>query len=140
MNEDERNTSMQFCQECNNLMYPREVLDRDNPQDSRLVYTCKSPNCIEKGRPRRECKDAESTLVWKHVVQHSMKVDDLINADIVNDPTLPRTQQVHCPEVRLRSPQYDRTPARTGMLQALQALCTKALPQNTDVLYTTNLT
>ena len=104
MNEDERNTSMQFCQECNNLMYPREVLDRDNPQDSRLVYTCKSPNCIEKGRPRRECKDAESTLVWKHVVQHSMKVDDLINADIVNDPTLPRTQQVHCPEVRLRSP------------------------------------
>ena len=50
-------------------------------------------------RPKTDCKEAESTMVWKHVVQHSMRTDDLVNADIIQDPTLPRTNGVSCPEV-----------------------------------------
>ena len=97
--EDDRHTSMQFCQECNNLMYPREVMDHENPQDSRLVYVCKAPNCVMSSRQRNECSDADSTLVWKHVVQHAMKADELINTDIVQDPTQPRTNHVTCENV-----------------------------------------
>ena len=91
MADDDRTTSMQFCQECNNLMYPREVYNADDPQDSRLVFVCKAPNCVMSSRRREECAEAESTLVWKHVVQHAMRTDDIINADITQDPTLPRT-------------------------------------------------
>ena len=98
MADDDRHTSMQFCQECNNLMYPREVVDSENPQDSRLVYVCKALNCVMSSKSRQDCIDAESTMVWKHVVQHSMKADDLVNADITQDPTLPRTNGVTCDE------------------------------------------
>ena len=99
--DDDRHTSMQFCQECNNLMYPREVKDDEDQQNSRLVYVCKAPNCVMSSRSREECADAESQMVWKHVVQHTMRADDIINADITQDPTLPKTSGVTCknPEV-----------------------------------------
>ena len=70
---DDRQTSMQFCNECNNLMYPKEVKDETDPTESRLVYVCKAANCIVSAKSRKQCIDAESTMVWKHVVQHSMK-------------------------------------------------------------------
>ena len=103
MADDDRHTSMQFCQECNNLMYPREVRDPDDPENSRLVYVCKAPTCVMSSKARADCMEAESRMVWKHVVQHSMRTDDLVNADIIQDPTLPRTNGVACPEV-LRAP------------------------------------
>jgi DNA-directed RNA polymerase subunit M/transcription elongation factor TFIIS len=112
MADDDRHTSMQFCQECNNLMYPREVQDPDDPQNSRLVYVCKAPNCVVSSRARADCMEAESTMVWKHVVQHSMRTDDLVNADIIQDPTLPRTNGVACPEV-------SRAPALTALRGSL---------------------
>jgi DNA-directed RNA polymerase subunit M/transcription elongation factor TFIIS len=99
MGDDDRQTSMQFCQECNNLMYPREVYDPDTPQDSRLVYVCKAPNCVVSSREKTECMEADSTMVWKHVLQHSLKMDDRVTAEIIQDPTLPRTNGVTCPGV-----------------------------------------
>uniref|UniRef100_A0A7S4N8I8 TFIIS-type domain-containing protein n=1 Tax=Guillardia theta TaxID=55529 RepID=A0A7S4N8I8_GUITH len=93
---DDRQTSMQFCNECNNLMYPKEVKDETDPTESRLVYVCKAANCIVSAKSRKQCIDAESTMVWKHVVQHTMKADDFVNADITQDPTLPRTRHVTC--------------------------------------------
>lgn len=106
MADDDRTTSMQFCQECNNLMYPREVYNADDPQDSRLVFVCKAPNCVMSSRRREECAEAESTLVWKHVVQHAMRTDDIINADITQDPTLPRTNGVTCSECQASEAVY----------------------------------
>lgn len=38
--QDDPQTSMQFCKECNNLMYPKEVRETENTE-SRLVYVCK---------------------------------------------------------------------------------------------------
>eukprot|EP00961_Rhodomonas_salina_P198945 2683628-Rhodomonas_salina.1 len=98
MANDDRQTSMQFCNECNNLMYPKEVRN-ENPNDSRLVYVCKAPNCLVSHRAREKCPDAESTMVWKHVVKHTMKADDFVHSDITQDPTLPRTRNTECQKV-----------------------------------------
>jgi hypothetical protein len=38
--QDDPQTSMQFCKECNNLMYPKEVRETESTE-SRLVYVCK---------------------------------------------------------------------------------------------------
>jgi DNA-directed RNA polymerase subunit M/transcription elongation factor TFIIS len=133
--EDDRTTSMQFCQECNNLMYPREVLDPDNPQDSRLVYVCKAPNCVMSSRARAECSDADSTLVWKHVVQHTA-LDEMVNTDIKDDPTQPRTNDVICaavasaaaPAPLLRCPRMLRLPARLAYTARLHGDIPPARP------------
>jgi len=120
---------MQFCPECNNLMYPREVLDNDNPQDSRLVYVCKAPNCVMSQRSRKDCTDADSTMVWKHVVQHSMRADDLVNSDITQDPTLPRTEHVPCPQCQARDAVYLQ--AASGAQQGISLYFVCCQCQNT---------
>ncbi|KAJ1482647.1 hypothetical protein T484DRAFT_2645579 [Baffinella frigidus] len=98
--QDDPQTSMQFCKECNNLMYPKEVRETENTE-SRLVYVCKASQCQEASRSRNSCTPAESQMVWKHVVKHATKTDDFINNDITQDPTLPRTRNVQCAKVSL---------------------------------------
>ena len=70
--DNDRQTSMQFCSECNNLMYPMEVKNDERPKESRLVYVCKAKNCLAESRDRDQCPESQSTMVWKHVVKHQM--------------------------------------------------------------------
>mmetsp|Transcript_49891 Transcript_49891/g.124509 ORF Transcript_49891/g.124509 Transcript_49891/m.124509 type:complete len:146 (+) Transcript_49891:53-490(+) len=109
---DARQTSMQFCSECNNLMYPKEVrgVDREAAGEgdlgSRLVYVCKAPKCHVSARSREQCQSADSSMVWKHVVKHQMLDDDHVHTDITQDPTLPRTRNVVCEKCRAREAVY----------------------------------
>ena len=72
MAHEDRETTMMFCSECNNLLYPKEVQNHDDPSASKLVYVCRAPLCQESSKPRDQMKEA-SPLVWKHVVKHTMK-------------------------------------------------------------------
>mmetsp|Transcript_35396 Transcript_35396/g.69288 ORF Transcript_35396/g.69288 Transcript_35396/m.69288 type:complete len:140 (+) Transcript_35396:42-461(+) len=103
---DARQTSMQFCTECNNLMYPKEVRSHDEGEPSRLVYVCKAPKCHVSARSKAQCQNAESSMVWKHVVKHQMLEDDIVHTDITQDPTLPRTRNIVCKECKAREAVY----------------------------------
>ena len=104
--EKDRQTSMQFCNECNNLMYPKEVRDYEEPLKSKLVYVCKAPKCHVSARKKQQCQIAESTMVWKHVVKHQMAEDDIVHMDITQDPTLPRTRDITCSKCKAREAVY----------------------------------
>lgn len=79
---------IQFCQECNNMLYPRE--DKNNKV---LMYACR--NCDYK-------QLADSNCVYVNKIMH--EVDELthINPDVVSDPTLPRTKDHMCPKCNHR--------------------------------------
>lgn len=79
---------IQFCQECNNMLYPRE--DKNNKV---LLYACR--NCDYK-------QLADSNCVYVNKIMH--EVDELthINPDVVSDPTLPRTKDHMCPKCNHR--------------------------------------
>lgn len=79
---------IQFCTECNNMLYPRE--DKNNKV---LMYACR--NCDYK-------QMADSNCVYVNKIMH--EVDELthINPDVVSDPTLPRTKDHTCPKCNLR--------------------------------------
>lgn len=75
---------MQFCPECNNMLYPRE-----DTVNKLLIFTCR--NCDYK-------ETAKSSCVYVNKIMH--EVDELthINPDVVSDPTLPRSKDHMCPK------------------------------------------
>eukprot|EP01136_Pigoraptor_vietnamica_P034726 Opistho-1_new@99032 len=75
---------IKFCQECNNMLHPRE--DRVNKT---LLYSCK--NC-EYEEP------AESSCVYINRIQHTQDELTQIITDVTSDPTLPRTKDQSCPK------------------------------------------
>ncbi|KAJ3640417.1 hypothetical protein Zmor_016738 [Zophobas morio] len=79
---------IRFCQECNNMLYPKE--DKENKI---LLYACR--NCDYK-------QHADSKCIYVNKIMH--EIDELthIVADVISDPTLPRTEDHHCPECNHR--------------------------------------
>eukprot|EP01134_Creolimax_fragrantissima_P007265 CFRG7265T1 len=71
---------IKFCQECNNMLYPREDVST-----RRLMYHCR--NC-----PYKEL--AESPCVYSNKIAHGMDELAQIITDVATDPTLPRTRDV----------------------------------------------
>eukprot|EP01116_Phalansterium_solitarium_P010666 TRINITY_DN25736_c0_g1_i1.p1 TRINITY_DN25736_c0_g1~~TRINITY_DN25736_c0_g1_i1.p1 ORF type:complete len:111 (-),score=5.89 TRINITY_DN25736_c0_g1_i1:172-504(-) len=74
---------MQFCSECNNMLYPLE--DRPN---KRLLMACKS------------CQHREPALsfrVYQNYVLHQPEEKTQVVHDVATDPTLPRTR-ARCPK------------------------------------------
>ncbi|ETO18226.1 hypothetical protein RFI_19056 [Reticulomyxa filosa] len=85
---------MNFCDECNNLMFPVE--DREQ---KRLVFKCKQCQnkiSVQRG-PKQYC-------VYTNYVQMEEEtkcvafIDAIVNPDVILDPTLPRTKDVKCPK------------------------------------------
>ncbi|QDZ23708.1 subunit 9 of DNA-directed RNA polymerase [Chloropicon primus] len=74
---------MQFCPNCSNILHPKE--DRD---EKLLKYHCR--NC-----PHVEL--AQTGLIYRHEVQHSLSEKTAVISDVTSDPTLPRTKDVECP-------------------------------------------
>lgn len=74
---------IRFCQECNNMLYPKE--DKENKI---LLYACR--NCDYK-------QHADSKCIYVNKIMH--EIDELthIVSDVISDPTLPRTEDHHCP-------------------------------------------
>ncbi|OTF79576.1 DNA-directed RNA polymerase II subunit RPB9-like protein [Euroglyphus maynei] len=74
---------IKFCQECNNMLYPKE------DKDSRvLLYACR--NCDFK-------QMAENSCVYVNRIMHEIDELSRIVPDVIHDPTLPRTKEHPCP-------------------------------------------
>nr|CAB3265022.1 DNA-directed RNA polymerase II subunit RPB9-like [Phallusia mammillata] len=74
---------IKFCQECNNMLYPKE-----DKQNKILLYSCR--NCDFQ-------MEADNMCIYVNKIVH--EVDELtqIIADVAQDPTLPRTKDHSCP-------------------------------------------
>ncbi|UJR15889.1 hypothetical protein I4U23_002814 [Adineta vaga] len=77
---------IKFCQECNNMLYPRE--DKENRI---LLYAC------------RRCQyqqAAENPCIYVNKITHEIDELTQIVTDVISDPTLPRTADHPCPKCR----------------------------------------
>eukprot|EP00112_Aurelia_sp_Birch-Aquarium-sp1_P004076 Seg1464.1 transcript_id=Seg1464.1/GoldUCD/mRNA.D3Y31 product="DNA-directed RNA polymerase II subunit RPB9" protein_id=Seg1464.1/GoldUCD/D3Y31 len=83
--EDASFVGIRFCQECNNMLYPKE-----NKEDKILLYACR--NCDYHERATNSC-------IYVNRVVHDINEMTQIIADVVADPTLPRTQDHLCPRL-----------------------------------------
>eukprot|EP00735_Rhodelphis_limneticus_P004870 TRINITY_DN16524_c0_g1::TRINITY_DN16524_c0_g1_i1::g.1853::m.1853 TRINITY_DN16524_c0_g1::TRINITY_DN16524_c0_g1_i1::g.1853 ORF type:complete len:129 (+),score=-0.93,sp/Q6NLH0/RPB9A_ARATH/51.79/1e-35,RNA_POL_M_15KD/PF02150.11/4.2e-13,RNA_POL_M_15KD/PF02150.11/85,TFIIS_C/PF01096.13/6e+02,TFIIS_C/PF01096.13/3.4e+02,TFIIS_C/PF01096.13/7.3e-10,Zn_Tnp_IS1595/PF12760.2/4.9,Zn_Tnp_IS1595/PF12760.2/0.0071,DZR/PF12773.2/0.028,DZR/PF12773.2/12,Ogr_Delta/PF04606.7/1.8e+03,Ogr_Delta/PF04606.7/4.5e+03,Ogr_Delta len=75
---------MKFCRECNNMLYPKE-----DKVERRLLYACKVCDYWE---PSNEYCISRNELKIE-ATQYTQVIYDL-----TRDPTLPRTNEVECPE------------------------------------------
>lgn len=73
---------IQFCQECNNMLYPKE-----DKQNKVLLYVCKICDFTQ---------PAINPCVYVNKIVH--EVDELqhIISDVTQDPTLPRNREKQC--------------------------------------------
>ncbi|OQV16779.1 DNA-directed RNA polymerase II subunit RPB9 [Hypsibius exemplaris] len=91
---------IRFCDECNNMLYPKE-----DKEARVLLYSCR--NC-------EFSKQADNSCVYVNKILH--KVDELthIVADVVADPTLPRTDEHPCPKCQTRNAVFFQAQSRRG--------------------------
>ncbi|WVZ19854.1 hypothetical protein V8G54_007176 [Vigna mungo] len=75
-------STMKFCRECNNILYPKE--DRDQKI---LLYACR--NCDHQ-------EVADNFCVYRNEIHHSVGERTQVLQDVAADPTLPRTKSVRC--------------------------------------------
>merc|ERR1712029_701389 len=89
---------IRFCQECNNMLYPKE--DKENKV---LMYACR--NCDYK-------QIADNNCIYVNKIMH--EVDELTNivADVIGDPTLPRSEDHPCPKCKHREAVFFQAESR----------------------------
>ncbi|KAK4775804.1 hypothetical protein SAY87_023765 [Trapa incisa] len=75
-------STMKFCRECNNILYPKE--DREQKI---LLYACR--NCDHQ-------EVADNFCVYRNEIHHSVGERTQVLQDVAADPTLPRTKTVRC--------------------------------------------
>uniref|UniRef100_A0A0E0LNB2 DNA-directed RNA polymerase subunit n=1 Tax=Oryza punctata TaxID=4537 RepID=A0A0E0LNB2_ORYPU len=75
-------SSLKFCGECNNMLYPRE-----DKETHTLLYACNSCEHQEL---------ATDTCVYKRVLRKPAGEPKDILKDAATDPTLPRTRSIKC--------------------------------------------
>merc|ERR1711874_892584 len=79
---------IRFCQECNNMLYPKE--DKENRV---LLYACR--NCDYR-------QLADSSCIYVNRIMHEVNEISNIIIDVVQDPTMPRSEDHPCPRCRHR--------------------------------------
>ena len=79
---------IRFCQECNNMLYPKE--DKEIKQ---LMYACR--NCDYKEIARNSC-------VYFNKITHDTDALSSINPDVIEDPTLLLSYKIPCPRCHLK--------------------------------------
>ncbi|KAI6218525.1 DNA-directed RNA polymerase subunit [Aphelenchoides fujianensis] len=77
---------IQFCPECNNMLYPRE-----DKEALKLTYACRNCNHNE---------EARSPCIFKNTLTHDVDELTQIVADVMQDPTLPKTDDHPCPKCK----------------------------------------
>ncbi|XP_047311613.1 DNA-directed RNA polymerases II, IV and V subunit 9B-like [Impatiens glandulifera] len=75
-------STMKFCCECNNLLYPKEDKERKV-----LLLACRHCDYQE---------IADNNCVYRNVVHHAVEERTQILHDLTADPALPRTKSVRC--------------------------------------------
>ncbi|CAH1790868.1 unnamed protein product [Owenia fusiformis] len=104
---------IKFCQECNNMLYPKE--DKENRI---LLYACR--NCDYQ-------QEAENPCIYVNKITHDVDELTQIIADVIADPTLPRTEDHPCPKCHHKEAvffQSQSTSAEQGM--RLYYVCTNS--------------
>ncbi|SPO31264.1 probable DNA-directed RNA polymerase II 14.5 kDa polypeptide [Ustilago trichophora] len=76
-------SSLHFCAECNNLLYPE--VDRTNHV---LLYACRNCNYQQESR---------ESLVYRNDLMSVTKEQPGIVDNLMKDPTLRRTHDLNCP-------------------------------------------
>uniref|UniRef100_A0A7S3HGL0 TFIIS-type domain-containing protein n=1 Tax=Spumella elongata TaxID=89044 RepID=A0A7S3HGL0_9STRA len=77
---------MRFCQQCNNLLYPRE-----NRQLKALEYYCKQNDC-----PYTEINLPSTCVFVNEIIKDSSTRLEVILSDVNKDPTLQRSRDINC--------------------------------------------
>ncbi|CAH9055119.1 unnamed protein product [Cuscuta europaea] len=82
-------SSMMFCRNCNNILYPKEDKDLKT-----LLYGCR--NCDHQ-------ETAVSHCVYRKKIHHAAGDCSQVIPDVASDPSLPRTKNAPC--VRCHHPE-----------------------------------
>ena len=92
---------IKFCKECNNMLYPKE-----DSVNKRLLYACR--NCGYSEPSKKSCV---------YVNNMTENYDELrcINTDIIQDPTLPRSNTHLCPKCRNKEAVFFQSYNRTTL-------------------------
>ncbi|KAK6930254.1 Zinc finger, TFIIS-type [Dillenia turbinata] len=75
-------STMKFCRECNNILYPKKDKERKV-----LLYACRSCDHQEV---------ADNNCVYRNEINHKVGDHSHVLRDVAADPTLPRTKAVRC--------------------------------------------
>ncbi|PTB66217.1 hypothetical protein BBK36DRAFT_1119506 [Trichoderma citrinoviride] len=75
--------TFRFCSECSNMLYPKE-----DEELRKLQFTCRTCQYTE---------DAQSTCVFRNVLNSSSGETAGVTQDVASDPTLPRSNKT-CPK------------------------------------------
>ena len=101
---------MKFCPNCANILYPQE--DKD---EKRLKFHCKHCEHVEL---------AESGLIYRHEVQHTLSEKAAVISDVTSDPTLPRTK-ANCPYCKNQEAVFFQSTSRSDAeAMTLYFVCT----------------
>ncbi|KAG0418459.1 hypothetical protein HPB47_004807 [Ixodes persulcatus] len=105
---------IKFCQECNNMLYPKE--DKENRV---LLYACR--NCDYQ-------QVADNNCIYVNKITH--EVDELtqIVSDVVHDPTLPRTEDHTCPKCSHREAVFFQAQSRRAEVSPHPVLSSATAP------------
>ena len=98
---------IRFCQECNNMLYPKE-----DKQNRVLLYACRylslssllSLQSLQTDM-FRNCdfrQLADSSCIYVNRITHEINEITNINTDVTQDPTMPRSEDHPCPRCRHR--------------------------------------
>lgn len=90
---------MQFCSICNNMYYIKTVPD----DKQHLVYYCK--NCTHEEKKELKNNNCISTNNFNN--SFAINYDDYINKFTHLDPTLPRVNNIPCPNTECSSNKND---------------------------------
>ena len=88
---------MDFCNYCNNMLYIK-----DNEEDKFDVkYYCKNCN-FEKPLS----VESKTTLIIQNKYsENSLNIENLINDNIIHDPTIPHIDNIQCPNSNCTKPE-----------------------------------
>ena len=104
---EQKRRTVKFCEECNNVLYPSEADDPDDPLKKMLAYICENEKC---GMYRETIRAEDSVVFRRNMKKAVVKIDDtealqklIFQAygaaeDIISDKTLPRSRDVKCEE------------------------------------------
>jgi DNA-directed RNA polymerase subunit M/transcription elongation factor TFIIS len=80
---------MEFCPDCNNLLY-------FTTSTGSVQKYCK--NCDYKSNIQDEVLDKVNSLIYeRHIKEQNINYDYIVNDYTKNDPTLPRNENIICP-------------------------------------------
>ena len=102
---------IKFCQECNNMLYPKE--DKENKQ---LLYACR--NCDYKELANNNC-------IYVNKIVNEVNCLTGINTDVIGDPTMPRSNDHPCPRCHHREAVFFQSDSqKAGDEMKLYYVCT----------------